>query len=166
MLSDVKEKFDVPSVIKAIDIFLEKKELVPEFEKRKFYILSLTNQKDNLAHWERYASEKHGIALALNSKLFDMLDDKLPSLFRQDILSDFDLSYSYDKCVSLIIEHINKVLNDNNFLKKNILRMSLATVLSAYFTKFRHVSKILHFKTNMSAGLCWMPTKWKNGQIP
>lgn len=52
------------------------------------------------------------------------------------------------------------------FKKKNILRMSLATVLSAYFTKFRHVSKILHFKTNMSAGLCWMPTKWKNGQIP
>lgn len=121
MLSDVKAKFADPSVIKAIDIFLEKKELVPEFEKRKFYILSLTNQKDNLAHWERYASEKHGIALALNSKLFDMLDDKLPSLFRQDILSDFDLIYSYDKCVSLIIEHINKVLNDNNFLKKEYL---------------------------------------------
>lgn len=129
MLSDVKEKFDEPSVIKAIDIFLEKKELVPEFEKRKFYILSLTTQKDNLAHWERYASEKQGIALALNSKLFDMLDDKLPSLFRQDILSDFDLIYSYDKCVNRIIERTNKALQDYKFLKKDYL----VNVFSGYF---------------------------------
>lgn len=140
MLSDVKAKFADPSVIKAIDIFLEKKELVPEFEKRKFYILSLTTQKDNLAHWERYASGKKGIALALNSKLFDILDSKLPSLFRQYILTDFDLIYLYDKCINSIVCYIKEALIYYKILNND----AISLVLSNYFVRlFYHTSSCI-----------------------
>lgn len=140
MLPDVKEKFDEPSVIKAIDLFMEKKYFVPEYEKRKFYILSLTTQKDNLAHWERYASEKKGIALALNSKLFDILDNKLPSLFRQYILTDFDLIYSYDKCINSIVCYIKEEL----IRYKTLNNDDISLILSNYFVRlFYNVSSCI-----------------------
>ena len=96
------------------------------------YILSLSSQKDSLAHWERYGNGKNGISICLNiqrlERFYNQLNWSFGALFRiHSLIYDYD---DFVEQILLIIEkdwsvpELSKLfenpLDDMNFLIKTV----------------------------------------------
>ena len=142
ILSDVKHNIASPSICNAIDLFKENcKEL---HKSRSFYILSMTTMKDNLTHWERYACGKNGVAIALSENLFKTLDNKIFSLFRKDVIFDFNVIYAKEKCINTIIEHLTETFD--MFKTHQNADIILRSTLSRMFYRISYCIKNNSFK--------------------
>lgn len=146
MLSDMKSRFNEQAVKEAIDVFILEKNALLTPENRKFYILSLTIKRDNLSHWERYATAKQGISLALSSNFFDLLDENIYTLFRKSVLSDFDLIYSYSDCVNKITNFIDRFLKDFEKFKYKDVVVILKSCFAALFYEILSCIKNEYFQ--------------------
>lgn len=76
-------------------------------EDNKFYILSLTNKRDNLAHWDRYSDRRCGASIGIKSTLLQKIDNIFHSKFRGDMLKQYDVIYSNNKCIKATKKEIN-----------------------------------------------------------
>lgn len=96
---------EIPYVIKnktiknAIETFFNYDDKSLPNEDNKFYILSLTNKRDNLAHWDRYSDRRCGASIGIKSTLLQKIDNIFHSKFRGDMLKQYDVIYSNNECI-------------------------------------------------------------------
>lgn len=142
MLEDIKNTCQQNDIKNALEIFLKNKETPSyDIENKKFFILSLTTQKDNLAHWERYASFRNGVSVALNADVLKMIRKKIHSMFQDDIIRECELIYTRQSCILKIKYEMENCYNVLRKFPKKHLEESLVVRINSLFSDI-----LLHFK--------------------
>lgn len=147
MLEDIISTCQYDEIKDAIRIFLNRSDLSSFLsDNKKFFILSLTNQKDNLTHWERYASFRRGVSVALNADILKIIRTKNYSMFQDDILRDCKLLYTRKVCISKIEEEIVQYYNILNKTPKDYIISLISSRLISLFLMSYYILKISFLK--------------------
>ena len=144
MLEDVMRTCQNDDINNAIRVFLSRKDSQSHYVgNKRFFILSLTTQKDNLAHWDRYASFRQGISIALNANILQMIHKKFPSIFQDDIIRICTLLYTKEDCVLKIRNELEKSWKFFNKRPKlqlnNILSDDVKYLFSYILSHFKNI---------------------------
>ena len=147
MLEAIMNTCQNDDINNAIKIFLSREDsLSRSVGNKRFFILSLTTQKDNLAHWDRYASFRQGISIALNAGVLGMIREKIHSMFQDDIIRECKLLYTKEACISKIENELEKSCTILSKLPKQHLYDVLIGNISYLFSYISLHLKNIFFK--------------------
>ncbi len=142
MLRSIQNTCQQDEIKHAIELFLNNTEKeYYHIENKEIFILSLTIQKDNLAHWERYASFRKGISIALSADILEKIREKIHSMFQEDIIRKCELIYTREDGILKIKNEIENYYNVLHKFPKKHLESSLVVKINSLFSDIS-----LHFK--------------------